>query len=143
MCSLSALAHQLQRSFQALLPAMIQVIGQCVETGNENGARPLFDVLETLLILVSSRFVYDWCDLMDYLRKFLFSESTSLNLLSSCSNVVGTALSMATSAFLHSMHSTGRSSSKSNQSIVEGAGLTLSFQQKIQNPEPKFGGCHP
>ncbi|KAL4258626.1 Armadillo-like helical [Pleurotus pulmonarius] len=39
------------RSFQALLPAMIQVIGQCVETGNENGARPLFDVLETLLIL--------------------------------------------------------------------------------------------
>jgi importin-4 len=39
--------------FQTLLPAMIQVIGQCVETGNEPGARQLFDVLETLLILVS------------------------------------------------------------------------------------------
>ncbi|KAE9406240.1 ARM repeat-containing protein [Gymnopus androsaceus JB14] len=37
--------------FQTLLPAMIQVIGQCVETGNEAGARNLFDVLETLLIL--------------------------------------------------------------------------------------------
>jgi hypothetical protein len=35
---------------------MIQVIGQAVETGNENGARQLFDVLETLLILVSSTF---------------------------------------------------------------------------------------
>jgi len=32
---------------------MIQVVGQCVETGNEAGARQLFDVLETLLILVS------------------------------------------------------------------------------------------
>jgi hypothetical protein len=31
---------------------MIQVIGQCVESGNETGARQLFDVLETLLILV-------------------------------------------------------------------------------------------
>ncbi|KAG6812751.1 hypothetical protein H0H92_000797 [Tricholoma furcatifolium] len=39
------------RSFQALLPAMIQVIGQSVETGNEDGARQVFDVLETLLIL--------------------------------------------------------------------------------------------
>ncbi|KAG6821184.1 hypothetical protein H0H93_004004 [Arthromyces matolae] len=39
------------KSFQALLPAMIQVIGQSVEAGNESGARQLFDVLETLLIL--------------------------------------------------------------------------------------------
>ncbi|KAG6891210.1 hypothetical protein C0995_008462 [Termitomyces sp. Mi166 len=39
------------KAFQALLPAMIRVIGQCVETANENGARQLFDVLETLLIL--------------------------------------------------------------------------------------------
>ncbi|KAJ4470445.1 armadillo-type protein [Lentinula aciculospora] len=37
--------------FQGLLPGMIQVIGQCVETSNEAGARNLFDVLETLLIL--------------------------------------------------------------------------------------------
>lgn len=33
---------------------MIAVIGQCVEAGNEPGARQLFDVLETLLILVSA-----------------------------------------------------------------------------------------
>lgn len=33
---------------------MIQVIGQCVQAGNEPGARQLFDVLETLLILVKS-----------------------------------------------------------------------------------------
>ncbi|KAI0925226.1 hypothetical protein AcW1_007090 [Taiwanofungus camphoratus] len=39
------------KSFQDLLPAMITVIGQCVEAGNETGARQLFDVLETLLIL--------------------------------------------------------------------------------------------
>ncbi|KAF8347702.1 armadillo-type protein [Amanita rubescens] len=39
------------RTFQALLPAIFQVIGQAVESGNENGARQLFDVLETLLIL--------------------------------------------------------------------------------------------
>ncbi|TFK71348.1 ARM repeat-containing protein [Pluteus cervinus] len=39
------------KSFQALLPPMILVIGQCVEGGNETGARQLFDVLETLLIL--------------------------------------------------------------------------------------------
>ena len=32
---------------------MINVIGQCVESGNEAGARQLFDVFETLLILVS------------------------------------------------------------------------------------------
>ena len=30
---------------------MINVIGQCVEGSNETGARQLFDVLETLLIL--------------------------------------------------------------------------------------------
>ncbi|TCD64614.1 hypothetical protein EIP91_003848 [Steccherinum ochraceum] len=39
------------KAFQQLLPSMIQVIGQCVEAGNETGARQLFDVLETLLIL--------------------------------------------------------------------------------------------
>ncbi|KAH9941479.1 ARM repeat-containing protein [Amylocystis lapponica] len=39
------------KSFQALLPGIIAVIGQSVEAGNEAGARQLFDVLETLLIL--------------------------------------------------------------------------------------------
>ncbi|GBE86196.1 ARM repeat-containing protein [Sparassis latifolia] len=39
------------KSFQVLLPGMINVIGQCVESNNETGARQLFDVLETLLIL--------------------------------------------------------------------------------------------
>lgn len=37
---------------------MIQVIGQSVESGNEAGARQLFDVLETLLILVSPNIVF-------------------------------------------------------------------------------------
>ena len=41
-----------QKSYQALLPSMIQVIGQAVEAGNEAGARHLFDVLELLLVLV-------------------------------------------------------------------------------------------
>lgn len=31
---------------------MIRVIGQCLESQNEQGARQLFDVFETLLILV-------------------------------------------------------------------------------------------
>lgn len=35
---------------------MIEVIRQTVETGNEDGARQLFDVLETLLILVCTLF---------------------------------------------------------------------------------------
>ncbi|KAJ7760499.1 armadillo-type protein [Mycena metata] len=39
------------KAFQASLPAIMEVIGQCVSTGNESGARQLFDVLETLLIL--------------------------------------------------------------------------------------------
>ncbi|KAF8636402.1 hypothetical protein AX17_003584 [Amanita inopinata Kibby_2008] len=39
------------KSIQNLLPAIFQVIGQSVESGNESGARQLFDVLETLLIL--------------------------------------------------------------------------------------------
>ncbi|KAF9052288.1 ARM repeat-containing protein [Hymenopellis radicata] len=37
--------------YQSILPSMIQVIGQCVEANNDVGARHLFDVLETLLIL--------------------------------------------------------------------------------------------
>ncbi|CAK5274034.1 unnamed protein product [Mycena citricolor] len=39
------------KAFQACLPAIMQVIGQSVESGNETGATQLFDVLETLLIL--------------------------------------------------------------------------------------------
>ncbi|KAI0351891.1 ARM repeat-containing protein [Trametes cingulata] len=39
------------RAFQNLLPGMIEVIGQCLQDSNETGARQLFDVLETLLIL--------------------------------------------------------------------------------------------
>ncbi|TFY56963.1 hypothetical protein EVJ58_g7315 [Rhodofomes roseus] len=39
------------KAFQSMLPSMIATIGQCVENGNEQGARQLFDVLETLLIL--------------------------------------------------------------------------------------------
>ncbi|TFK52121.1 ARM repeat-containing protein [Heliocybe sulcata] len=39
------------QAFRGLLPGMMHIIGQCVESGNEAGARQLFDVLETLLIL--------------------------------------------------------------------------------------------
>jgi hypothetical protein len=61
---------------------MIQVIGQCVEAGNESGARQLFDVLETLLILVCAHGIYH---LLLYLtliviRKFLCSANMSLSL---------------------------------------------------------------
>jgi hypothetical protein len=33
---------------------MINVLADCLETGNEEGARNVFDVFETLLILVST-----------------------------------------------------------------------------------------
>ncbi|KIM83108.1 hypothetical protein PILCRDRAFT_450443 [Piloderma croceum F 1598] len=39
------------KAFRALLPGMIRVVGQCLESQNETGARQLFDVFETLLIL--------------------------------------------------------------------------------------------
>lgn len=40
------------RAFQALLPAMIVVVQQCSEAGDEQNARHLLNVFETLLILV-------------------------------------------------------------------------------------------
>ncbi|KAH7885809.1 ARM repeat-containing protein [Phlebopus sp. FC_14] len=39
------------KSFQNLIPTMIQVLQQALEAGDEAGARQLFDVFETLLIL--------------------------------------------------------------------------------------------
>ncbi|KAL4066077.1 ARM repeat-containing protein [Scleroderma citrinum] len=39
------------KSFQNLIPGMIQVVQNTLEAGNEPGARQLFDVFETLLIL--------------------------------------------------------------------------------------------
>jgi len=54
-----------QKSFQHLLPAMITVIGQCVESGDEDGARKLFDVFETLLVLVSSFFFPSFVTTLD------------------------------------------------------------------------------
>ncbi|KAJ8095137.1 hypothetical protein PM082_010359 [Marasmius tenuissimus] len=55
--------------FQSLLPAMIQVIGQTVETGNEAGARQLFDVLETLLILEVPILSKNIPDLVEFLLR--------------------------------------------------------------------------
>lgn len=43
----------IQTAYQELVPSMIQIIGQTVEAKNETGARQLFDVIESLLILVS------------------------------------------------------------------------------------------
>ena len=48
------IAHTIQKAYQELVPAIIQVIGQTVESNNETGARQLFDVIESLLILVRS-----------------------------------------------------------------------------------------
>jgi hypothetical protein len=48
----------LQKSFQALLPGMIRILGQSIESGDEAGARQLFDVFETLLILVRFHFSF-------------------------------------------------------------------------------------
>uniref|UniRef100_A0A0W0GA03 Importin N-terminal domain-containing protein n=1 Tax=Moniliophthora roreri TaxID=221103 RepID=A0A0W0GA03_MONRR len=55
--------------FQSLLPGMIQVIGQCVETSNESGARQLFDVLETLLILEVPILSKNIPDLVEFLLR--------------------------------------------------------------------------
>ena len=41
-----------QRAFQSLLPGMIAVMSHCLQSGDEQGSRQLFDVFETLLILV-------------------------------------------------------------------------------------------
>jgi hypothetical protein len=41
-----------KRAFQAALPAMIDVLQHALQTGDEQSARHLFDVFETLLILV-------------------------------------------------------------------------------------------
>lgn len=42
-----------QKTFQNFLPAMIQVVQQALEAQDEPSVRQLFDVFETLLILVS------------------------------------------------------------------------------------------
>lgn len=78
---LSLISTFLQRAFQTQLPAMIQVIGQCVQAGNETGARQLFDVLETLLILVRSFSAAFQIQRLtrSARRKFLFLGSTSRN----------------------------------------------------------------
>ena len=44
-----------QLRFQALIPNILLVISQCVEAGNEDGSRHVFDALSTFLILVSIR----------------------------------------------------------------------------------------
>lgn len=73
---------------------MINVIGQCVEAGNEHGARQLFDVLETLLILVRAPSTTTIALVADFLydRKYpflvnIFHNSQSSSLLA---EVIGT-----------------------------------------------------
>ena len=90
---------------------MIQVIGQAVEAGNENGARQLFDVLETLLILVSQN-VERSQDYSHQCRKYPFSGGISRNWFNFFFNVVLIVVSMANFAFLRLMPSTGLSNSE-------------------------------
>lgn len=84
---------------------MIQVIGQCVETGNEAGARNLFDVLETLLILVCSSLDLDTAQALLLMqavhRKSLCLARSSPISLNSSFVVVATALMKPTSEFSH------------------------------------------
>lgn len=42
-----------QRQFQSLLPPLMNVIGQCLDSGDSSGASALMDIYETLLVLVS------------------------------------------------------------------------------------------
>ena len=42
-----------QRQFQSLLPLLINVIGQCLDSGDSSGTSALMDIYETLLVLVS------------------------------------------------------------------------------------------
>lgn len=90
-----------QKSFQRLLPSMINVIGQCVEASNEQGARQLFDVLETLLILVRILQVYLEDRLMQISprRKFPSLANIYPSLPSSCSPAEATATTTASSVF--------------------------------------------
>ena len=50
----STLVHAIrQRRFKSLLPLFINVIGQCLDNGDNNGTSTLMDIYETLLVLVS------------------------------------------------------------------------------------------
>lgn len=50
----STLVHAiLQRQFRSLLPLLMNVIGQCFDSGDSSGASALMDIYETLLVLVS------------------------------------------------------------------------------------------
>lgn len=82
---------------------MIQVIGQCVETGNEAGARNLFDVLETLLILVSLDLDTAQAPLLMQAvhRKSLYLARSFPISLNSSFVVVATALMKTTLEFSH------------------------------------------
>ena len=40
-----------------MIPNILLVIGQCVEAGNEDGSRHVFDALSTFLILVGIHFL--------------------------------------------------------------------------------------
>jgi len=42
-----------QRRFQSLLPLFMNVIGQCLDTGDSSGNSALMDIYETFLVLVS------------------------------------------------------------------------------------------
>lgn len=50
----STLVHAMsQRQFQSLLPLLMDVIGQCLDNGDNSGTSALMDIYETLLVLVS------------------------------------------------------------------------------------------
>jgi hypothetical protein len=99
---------------------MISVIGQCVETGNETGARKLFDVFETLLILVCSIYILEKIYLQAlFFRKSRYSVSIFLNSHNFYLRVAEIVNLIMNSVYLGSMRSTGPSSSKYTSSPIK------------------------
>jgi hypothetical protein len=94
----------IQKAYQELVPSMIQVISQTVEANNETGARQLFDVIESLLILVRSFFSrLPQPDKSLLSRKFRSLANISLNWSTFFFWLVLIAQSIQSFVFLHSM----------------------------------------
>ena len=86
----STLVHAIrQRRFKSLLPLFINVIGQCLDNGDNNGTSTLMDIYETLLVLVSRDLLFQipTRSQLDS-RRLRYSVNTYLTLLGSSWNAV-------------------------------------------------------
>ena len=90
-----------QRHFQSLLPLLMNIIGQCFDSGDSSGASALMDIYETLLVLVSRVPVLPTStrsELDSRRRRYLVN--ISLSLFGSSWNVVGIEIMILISEFL-------------------------------------------